>query len=131
MRLQDQKLKAVRVYATHSLKFDEDYSLDRLKYSQNAPDLFIIAPLVHFAKPLNVDVSCLSVPDYPEGLAKAKNGVQISENGADGKPGLPGFNGGNLFILADTIQNLDYLSFKSDGGNGGTGQKGGFLFILN
>ena len=89
MRLQDQKLKAVRVYATHSLKFDEDYSLDRLKYSQNAPDLFIIAPLVHFAKPLNVDVSCLSVPDYPEGLANAKNGVQISENGADGKPGLP------------------------------------------
>ncbi|CAF0809128.1 unnamed protein product [Brachionus calyciflorus] len=120
--IQFNDLKLISIFATHSFMFDQDFYLNRLKYVQNFPDLIIIAPFINFSKQTLIDLSCLSVPDYPDGKPKASNG---NPNGDNGKPDLVGFNGGNLYILADEIKNLDLLNFKSSGGQGGPGQNGG------
>ena len=79
--------------------------------------MIIIAPFINFSKQALIDLSCLSIPDYPDEKQKATNG---DPNGHNRKPGLVGY----LYILADEIKNLNLLNFKSSGGQGGPGQNG-------
>lgn len=119
-------LKSIRIYATNSFIFDVDYSIKYNRYSANAPDLIIITPILIVNAPITIDlsVSRSNKPGYPDNTVKASNGIGYGKAGNNGKPGLPGYNGGNLFILADLITNVDNLKFVSVGGEGGPGQNG-------
>lgn len=116
-------LKSVNVYTTNSFKFDSNFILN-ISNSSPAIDILIISPHVEIEDKVVVDLSCYSVPGYPDDTEKAQNGISDSENGHDGKPGLPGCTGGSLVILADSIINFNTLSFISSGGQGGPGQHG-------
>ena len=117
-------IKIVRIFCAFTLVFDTDYKLNKSKYTTNAPDLVIISPIVIVEKPVAVDLSCETIPGYPENQKKARNGSSSGENGYNGKPGLPGYNSGNLIILADSISNRSNLITKLFGGIGGPGQDG-------
>jgi hypothetical protein len=118
-------LKSVRIYTTHSLIFDvEYYYINNKRYTSHSPELIIITPLIIIEKFVTVDLSCKSIPGYPDNTKKARQGTENGGHGSDGKPGLLGFNGGNFLVLADNITNAAYLKFISIGGTGGPGQDG-------
>ena len=108
-------LKRVQIYSTHSVTFDRNYSISKDKYIGNAPDLVIISPQVIANIKITINLSCETVPGYPDGRSQAKSGTKSGENGEDGLPGLPGFNGGNLIIISEKISDLDNLEFISKG----------------
>jgi hypothetical protein len=111
----NQYIKRINVFSTHSFTFDVDFEIKNLIYKTDAPDLIIIAPNVFFNNSVTVDLSCANIP---ETLLKAN----ISENG---KPGKPGYNGGNLIIITDNfVGSQSKLNFISKGGQGGRGQNG-------
>jgi hypothetical protein len=103
-------LKRINVHSTHSFTFDVNFEIRNLIYKTDAPDLIIIAPNFIFNNSVNVDLSCVSVPEK----------ANISENG---KPGKPGYTGGNLIIITDNVVgSQSKLNFISNGGKGGRGQ---------
>ena len=112
-------LKAVKIYITHSFKFDVNYNVDKALYSMDAPDLMIISPaIIVVDEGVKVDLSCKTIPGYPNGETKVKLNPNIAY-------GLQGFNGGNLFIFAEkVIPDVDVINFVSEGGEGGPAQKG-------
>ena len=120
-------LERVQVFATNSFTFDVDFTIDKSKYSTNAPHLIVVAPKVFIPKPVKVDLTCRRIPDKSEG--KAANGIPGSLHGKDGKAGLPGYNGGSFVVNADYLEGRSYLSVISREGEGGAGQDGVFKIV--
>jgi hypothetical protein len=117
-------LKSIEIYAINSVKFDNDFKINKERYKDKSPDLIIISPRVLIPRKINVDLSSANSPDYPDGISKAANADSDGGTGKDGKPGLPGYNGGNLLIISNDSVNTNDLIFISNGGMGGPGQHG-------
>ena len=124
---------SVNIFVTHSFLFDIDYTINSLHqaiYERHAPDLVIISPKVAIEKPITVDLSCVTMPGYPNNKSNADDGQEAGARGSDGEPGLSGYNGGTLYILTDSIQNREMLTFISGGGKGGPGQNGTIVALI-
>jgi hypothetical protein len=117
-------LASVKIFMTYSLEFDADYSIKKDMYKTNAPYLIVISPKIIVNKIILVNLSCLSMPNYPDNKEKANDVYGEGIDGIAGKPGLPGYNGGDFLLLSDSIFNATNLNFKSNGGKGGMGQNG-------
>ena len=109
------EMKRVLIYVTHSVIFDKNYSINKYKYKEDAPDLVIISPNIIIKNYITVNLSCEHVPGYPEGKLKAGNGYGFCANGENGVAGLNGYNGGNLLIFSDKILFSSNLKFVSKG----------------
>ncbi|XP_065208854.1 uncharacterized protein LOC135837489 isoform X2 [Planococcus citri] len=57
--------------------------------------------------------------------AKAPDGANPGDRGADGKPGLFGRRGGNFLGMGEVFRNIQGLTVSVKGGRGGPGQNGG------
>ncbi len=109
-------LKRIDIFAINSVKFDQNYSINQDRYVNKSPDLIIISPRIIFSNRINIDMSSLHIPGYPD-PEKPSAG-----NGKNGKPGLPGFNGGDMLFITKNVS-VDF-NFISNGGKGGPGQTG-------
>jgi hypothetical protein len=119
-------LSSIKIYTSHSITLDTDFTLSDLNYNKHAPDLILISPNVIVTKLITIDLSCLTlISNYPYGKEKANNGLGDGDNGEDGEPGLHGFNGGKLIVLTNENKfNKRNVNFISIGGQGGPGQEG-------
>jgi len=125
-------LNSIKIYTSHSIILDTDFTLSDLKYNKHAPDLILISPNVIVTKLIRIDLSCLTlISNYAYGKEKANNGSGDGDNGEDGEPGLHGFNGGKLIVLTNENKfNERNVNFISIGGQGGPGQEGILLNLL-
>lgn len=119
-------LNSIKIFTSHSITLDTDFTLSDLKYNKHAPDLILISPNVIVTKLITIDLSCLTlISNYPYGKEKANDGLGDGDNGEDGEPGLHGFNGGKLIVLTNENKfNKRNVKFISIGGQGGPGQEG-------
>lgn len=111
-------LKRIDIFAINSVKFDQNYKINQDRYVNKSPDLIIISPKIFFSNRINIDMSSLHIPGYPD----PKKPSSVDGNGKNGKPGLPGFNGGDMLFVTNNISG-DF-NFISNGGKGGPGQTG-------
>ena len=119
-----QDLKAIHIFLTHSFDFDVSFLISQDKYETNHPNLIVIARNVFFSNKITVDLTCRTIPSYPDNISKASNGNELGSAGDNGKPGLPGYNVGNLKVIYGRIYYEENLNFVSVGGQGGPGQDG-------
>ena len=85
-------------------------------------NVFIMANSINVTKKCKWDLSGRSSEECHE---KAKDGTNISKDGADGIDGHSGESSGNLMIIADQMPNVERLTIILNGGNGAKGQDGG------
>ena len=115
---------SVKIFTTHKFIFDTNYVINTEKYESHAPDLVIISPTIIATRPVNVDLSCYTIPRYPGNRERAEDGVGYLAKGNNGLPGQPGFNGGKFMVFTENIVNHNFLNIILAGGKGGSGQKG-------
>ncbi|XP_058124995.1 LOW QUALITY PROTEIN: uncharacterized protein LOC131285440 [Anopheles ziemanni] len=115
--LEKPNAEELRVIATDCITIDAD-----LKNTHwHGKNIVMLTDAIIVTKPVTFDVSGKKNDHvYPEDAGTDKGG-----DGMQGKDGYPGESGGNVLILANSIENARNLTIVSNGGDGSNGQNGG------
>jgi preprotein translocase subunit SecA len=116
--MQQNLIDELRFIAVHTLKIDCD--LENSHW--HGFNIFIIAANVNVSKNCTWNLSGLSSQKC---YKKATSGNSDAKDGDDGIDGCSGESSGNVMIVADQIQNPEWLTVILNGGNGTSGQDGG------
>lgn len=105
----DRLITKIYVYVADTFYVDDDLKLNGIA------ELQIFANTWNIMRPVTFDVS---------GFNGTIDQKSILARGSAGNSGSKGMDGGNVFALANTLLNGNYLTVISNGGNGGDGQDG-------